>query len=418
MRRNKKGWILGGIFVLGLFLTPLFAQITVIKAGNLIDPASGTVLTGQSILIEGAKIKEIGPGIEIPAGAVVIDLSRMSVLPGLFDCHTHVATNIKVTDDLSSRFMAYFLQVTTLDRALEGVGIAQSFLDVGFTTLRDVGNAGHYADAAIKRAFIRGLFPGPTLLITGKIIAPFGGQYQANYDHPEYPTVDYIYADTRDEMRKGIRENIHYGADWIKIVIDDQRYIYSVDDIRFIVAEAEQAGVKVCAHCVTEQGARNAVEAGIHSIEHGFVMSDALLKQTAEKGIWLVGTDFSKVVWEVFKQPHMYAKIVDRLQRAYRNGVRMAFGSDLIFDIPGYARGQAALTLIDTWLDAGIPAPDILKAFTSDAAEMLDMAEKRGALKPGMAADIIATPENPLENIKTLKKVGFVMKAGKVIRRP
>jgi imidazolonepropionase-like amidohydrolase len=237
-----------------------------------------------------------------------------------------------------------------------------------------------------------------------------------NFENLRYPDIDYIEADSREEMVKGIRQNLHLGADWIKIVIDDQRYIYSVDDVRFMVEESAGAGVKVCAHCVTEKGVRNAIEGGLASIEHGFVMSDEALKMAKEKGVWLCGTDFSKEIWDVYGGRPWYPKIVDRLKRAYKMGVKMAFGSDIVVEVPGHTRGSAALTFIDTWLEAEVPAADILRAMTTDAAEMLDMAKIRGNIKEGMKADIIAVPENPLENIKTLRDVKFVMKDGKVYK--
>ena len=263
---------------------------------------------------------------------------------------------------------------------------------------------------------MRGLIPGPHTLITGKILGPFQGQRHMNYDQPDYAGIDYIYADTKDEIMKGIRENIHYGADWIKIVIDDQKYIYSVEDLKYIVEVAANAGVKVCAHSVTERGARNAAEAGIGSIEHGFIMSDETLELAKKNDVWLVGTDFSKEVWEVYGAPHMYNVVLNRLKRAYKTGVKMAFGSDLVIEVPGYDRGKAALTLIDTWVDAEIPPIDILRAFTVNAADLLEMKNRRGLIKKGMTADIIATPENPLDNIHTLKDVNFVMKNGKVYK--
>jgi len=391
-------------------------QVTVIKAGRLIDPGSATARDNILIIIKGHTIKEIGRDLKIPEKAKIIDLSEYTVLPGLFDCHTHLCEMVPLKGTRGYGFLAYYLTKTTPDRALQGVENARTYLESGFTTVRDVGNAGHYADVALKRAINQAKFPGPTTIVTGKIIAPMGGQLHMNFEHMRYPDIDYIEADTRDEMKKGIRQNLHLGADWIKIVIDDQRYIYSVEDVRFMVDEAAKSGVKVCAHCVTEQGARNAIEGGLASIEHGFVMSDEALRMAKEKDIWLCGTDFSKEIWEVYGRMEFYPKIVDRLKRAHKMGVKMAFGSDVVVEVPGHTRGSSALTLLDTWLDAEIPSADILRAMTVHAAEMLDMGKTRGNIKAGMRADIIAVPENPLENIKTLRDVKFVMINGKVFK--
>jgi imidazolonepropionase-like amidohydrolase len=146
-------------------------------------------------------------------------------------------------------------------------------------------------------------------------------------------------------------------------------------------------------------------------------MSDEALNMAKEKDIWLCGTDFSKeIMCDVYGRKELYTLIVDRLKRAYKIGVKMAFGSDIVVEVPGYTRGSAALTLLDTWLEAEIPAADILRAMTVQAAEMLEMEKTRGNIKVGLRADIIAVPENPLENIKTLRDVKFVMINGKVFK--
>lgn len=414
-RQAFRIFIGGGAFLLSVFYAT--AQVTAIKAGRLIDPGSGKSETNTVILVDGGKIHSVGTGLHIPPAAMVINLSDATVLPGLIDCHTHLCNTFEARSDVGNQLLLYSLIATTADRALQGVANAQSMLTAGFTTVRDVGNAGNYADIALQRAIKAEIVPGPTLFVSGKIIAPFGGQFILDPEFPDIGRQDYLYADTRDEIKKAIRQNIHFGADWIKIIVDDYPYIYSVDDIRFMVEEAAKAGLKVAAHCVTDQGARNAAEAGLASIEHGFEMSDETLTLVEKNGVVLCGTDFTQEIMDIYKFFSVtHADIVDRLKRAHRIGVSLVFGSDVISNVPGHTRGSAALSLIDTWIEADIPPLEILRAMTINGALLLGIENERGAIKPGMLADIIATPKNPLDDIQTLKKVKFVMKDGKVFR--
>ncbi len=406
--------LIGAFLAAGASGAPAGPSLVAIKAGRVVDPAAGTLSPSVTILVEGRTIKAMGP-VAIPKDARVVDLSGLTVLPGLFDCHTHVCEMISGAESFSLNARGHLLFETTLDRALQGVAGLRSFLEAGFTTVRDLGNAGDFADIALRKALRRGTITGPTLLVSGKIIAPFGGQNQVTYQDPDVARRDYFYADTRDEMRKAVRENLHYGADWIKIVIDDQRYAYTAEDVAFIVAEAANGGARVAAHCLTERGARAAVEGGVASIEHGFEMSDGLLKAAKDKGVWLCGTELSKEAWAVYKFDRFYPMEIDRLKRAHAIGLPMAFGSDLIIEVPGYTRGQASLLTVNSWIEAGIPAPDTLRALTSDAAKMMAM-PRRGVLKEGNAADIIAIPGNPLEDIRALRDVRFVMKDGVVVK--
>jgi imidazolonepropionase-like amidohydrolase len=397
------------------FAQPEPSQVYAIKAGKLIDPEKGTTETNQIILVRGNKIEAVGPNVQIPSDAKVIDLSKSTVLPGLFDAHTHLCMTIVKERDNGNYYITTLLDPTPY-RAIEGVANARDMLAAGFTTVRDVGNSGNYGDTALREAIERGLIPGPTMINAGRIIAPYGGQFHLQPEKRDLATPEYAFADTRDEMLKAIRENIHYGATVIKIVVDDQKYIYSTDDIRFMVAEAHRDGLKLAAHCWTEAGAHNAAEAGVDSIEHGQMMTNEDLQLAKKNHVVLVGTDFTESAAQEEGFPELHAVFVDRLKRAYQIGVTMAFGTDVIVSVPGETRGTLAAEYVDSWVEAGVPAKDTLQAMTMNAARLLGVDKERGAIKSGMAADIIATPENPLDNIQAVRKVSFVMKDGNVFK--
>lgn len=400
--------------LLGMLLPAMAgAQVTAIRAGGVVDPDAGTVARNQVILVEGGRITAIGANVAIPASARVIDLSGATISPGLVDAHTHLCMEVQPRRDAGSYYLTT-LRDPDAYRAIEGVINARTMLEAGFTAVRDIGNEGNYACVQVRRAILQGMIPGPTMITAGRIIAPYGGQFHLQPDKQDLAEPEYFFADTRDEMLKAVRENIHYGATVIKIVVDDQVYIYSADDIRFIKDEVTRAGLKLAAHAWTGPGAHNAAEAGVHSIEHGFAMSDADLDLAKRNNVVLVGTEYLALG----SSGAGHAQWVDRLARAYKIGVPLVFGTDATDRKADTTRGQDAITGIDPWIEAGIPAPAILKAMTTDGHRLLGLEGERGFLKVGMFADLIATPDNPLERIETLKAVSFVMKNGAVVRGP
>jgi len=409
--------------ILLLLTAPLCAQVIAIRAGTIIDPVHGSGAKDQVILVENGKIKSIGAGLAIPAGAQVLDLSHEWVTPGLIDAHTHMT----LTEIKDAPFESYYLNQSSTLRGLHGLHNVMQALQAGFTALRDVGNSAEWAMSDVRRAIDSGWFAGPTIIDSGKIIAPFGGQ-SLGIPPRQGPIwqFEYIDADSPAEIRKAVRTNIYYGAGVIKLVADNSAYHYSVDEIRAAVDEAHRAGLPVAVHCYTVDAADNAIEAGVDSIEHGFELTDAQLKRMKEKGIFLVGTDFPQAHLEIvgtsgglLPEPAVLAPIIiDRLKRAHRIGVRMAFGSDTTIDMPGRTRADLMLDYLAVWRAAGIPPADILRAMTVDAAELLRINKDRGSIAVGLSADLVATPGNPLDDIENLRRIDFVMKDGKIVRRP
>ncbi len=408
------------LLLLALAAAHAAAQTTVIRAGRLVDPETGRAAANQTIVVEGRKIKAVGADIAVPKGAAVIDLSRASVMPGLFDAHTHLCMSVNMERDRGSY---YYTTLNDPDsfRSVQGVANARAMLDAGFTTVRDVGNEGNYACVSVRRAIEAGLVPGPTMLTAGRIIAPFGGQFQLQPDKPKLAEPEYFFADSRDELRRAVRENAHYGARVIKLVVDDQPYIYSAEDIRFAVEEARRTGLRVAAHCWTREGAHNAAEAGVASIEHGNHITDEDLQLARRNGVVMVFTPFPEWVLKQFRpSPEAaaaeHAEEIDRLRAALRLGVPVAFGTDAIHDLKEYTRGTQALTWLESYVAAGMPPAEILKAMTTTPARLLGVEATRGAIRPGMAADIIATAADPLADVNALKHVTFVMKDGAVFK--
>lgn len=394
------------------------AQNTVIKAGHFFDARNGKMLENQIIIIENGKIKEVGIDLKFSETDKLIDLSDSWVLPGLMDCHVHITANYPYRNLQMEQF---YSKVSTSLRALRGTVVAKQFLDNGFTTIKEIGNDANYATADIIKAIRYGWIKGPTIIYAGKIIAPYGGQSGGiNPEHEHMWDFEYIDADTPDEIKKAVRKNIYNGATVIKLVTGDNG-IYNAEDIKAAVDEAKKYNMKVTVHASGGLAATNVISGGAAAIEHGFDLNNEQLQLMKDKGMFLVGTDFSYDNWYAYGMDSATAtalnkNIVDRLKRAYKIGIPMAFGTDIIVNLPKLNRVQSSLKVLETWKAAEIPASYILQTMTINAAQLLGIDKERGILESNYFADMIAVKSNPIKDIEAIKTVHFVMKEGEIIR--
>lgn len=403
-------------------------KMVLIRAGRLLDVRSGRVLTDQAILIEGDRIKEVGASGTVsshaPSEAQVIDLSNATVLPGLIDAHTHLTGNPEQVGYSS-------LGISIPRAALYGARNARRTLEAGFTTVRNVGAPG-YTDVALRDAIDAGDIPGPRMDVSGPAIGITGGHCDENLLAPEFRDSADGVADGVPAVIRKTRENVKYGASVIKVCAtggvlskgdSPGAEQFSDEEIRAIITEAHRLGRKVAAHAHGASGIKQAVLAGVDSIEHGSFINDEDIRLMKERGTYLVptlylGDWFLENAQKLNVPPFILekAKMVmpaarQNIARAFKAGVKVAFGTDAAVYPHGLNAREFAVMV-----KLGLTPLQAIQAATTNAADLLGWSDRIGVIEPGHFADIIAVSGDPLNDVTELERVRFVMKGGIVVK--
>lgn len=399
---------------------------TLVRAGNLFDSETGRMVGPRDILIRGRRVVEVGQGLAAPEGAAVVDLSQCSVIPGLIDGHTHLLLEEGFGENLSV--------VAARDQAVQGDVVrslaaarrSREYLEAGFTSVRDLGNSGRFLDLMLEQGIRADSVPGPRIYGSGPGLAPAGGQLEPQPHDPHHLVeAEYRIVNGVDDARAAVREAIARGAEVIKIYAEatPQRTRLSPEEMAAIVAEARRHGVPVAAHATRDEAVREAVEAGVTSIEHAYQVSDETLRLMAQKGVWLVPTDVSferaLEITSAWPRPPSREEIEqhlgenrDRIRRARALGVRVAAGSDA-YGPSDRGRGALALDVLDAYLESGMSPAEALQSATWEAGRMLGD-DGLGALRPRAWADLVAVEGDPTQGLAVLRAPRLVMKAGRV----
>ena len=397
------------------------AKKVAIRAGRLIDGKSDSTISNALIVIEGDHIVSVTPGGSPPAGVELIDLPKATVLPGLMDVHTHVLLQGDVT---SEDYDVQLLKQSIPYRAILAARNARIALDHGFTAMRDLETEGAmFADVDVKTAIANGEVPGPRMQVATRALTPTGMYPLLGYSWELKVPTGVQYADGVDGVRKAVREQVMYGADWIKYY-SDRRYHFEADGVlhsmvnftdeeaKALVDEAHRLGKKVAAHAMGSDGIAAALRAGVDTIEHGDGLTEPLMDEMARKGVYWVPT----VTVGAYVAPGRggnWQKMADlerdNIPKAMKRGVKIALGTDAGgFDWRGLNQAKE----FEYYVQYGMTPMQAIRTGTTVTAELLGWSDKAGSIEVGKWADLIAVSGDPLKDITELQRVKFVMKGG------
>ena len=420
------------LFVVGLVLVPAAsgdaAKPVTVRCGRLIDGRSDDVRSGAVVLVEGERIKAVGAGLAVPADATVIDLSRSTCLPGLIYNHTHILLQGDIT---AADYDEQLLKESIPYRAIRATVAARTALLNGFTALRDLETEGAmYADVDVKTAINRGIIPGPRMFVATRALAPTGTYPLLGYSWELRMPEGVQIADGADGLRRAVREQVKYGADWIKYYSDRKYYLkdgalrswtnFTDEEAKALVDEAHRLGRRVAAHAIGRDGIESALRAGVDTIEHGDGLDDQSIDLMVRRGVYWCPTIYvGAYVGEgrAAAGAPIWKAMVDLERQAFgkalEKGVRISYGTDA----GGYAWTEGQAREFSYMVRYGMSPMQAIRSATSVAAALLDQQDNLGALEAGRLADLIAVAGDPLKDITELERVRFVMKGGVVVKR-
>ena len=471
MRKLGISFVLGLVAVVSAAQTPAQSAVpvTLIKAGRLLDPRTGNILAPAAVLIEDGKIKEVGAPAKVQAhpGAKIIDLGNATLLPGLIDSHTHLLMDIVLPAEAerARRLNGTYVPAQLLaivespsKRVLLGAQMAREDLESGITTVRNLGHSGIDGDTELRDAINAGRVPGPRILASGRKLETHGETYVQNLNPALADAIlqrEFLLFDSADQARQAVRQNVFHNVDVIKVTAEEN---LTVPELAAAIEEAHRNHLKVAVHAVDKTSIQTAIDAGADSIEHGNDITDEQLRQMRDKGMFFDFTPTSYGDWvaklfegTIAESLVLHAERLDAdernrqrfndlaqqvlksefvegfevsdnqlynslVQRVLKSGVKFAAGTDMSWHYPGKTRGQTSVGRFPTLHQAGMPSLDVIRAITTNAAEMLGWQDKIGAIEPGKFADLVAVAGDPIADITELERVRFVMKNGEVVR--